>query len=339
MTVTRLSAGCSVRSPVTVGVWHRMPRRCHSCRMAQARDSRRTCSWSARGRAGSCSPSASRRLGVDAIIVDGKDGPTRESRALAVQARTDGAVRPARARRPRARRAIAGDHRRAGRRPPHVRTGRAAGDGRGRDAVPRAHGLRAEPHRADARRRARRPRARGALGASARAARDRHEDGGARHPSSRPSTTPDGPVTVRARYCVGADGAHSPVREALGVPFEGVTNAHTFYVADAAGVTGLVDGAINIRITRRALPARLPDGPRADAAARRGARPRPRRERGTARGRRARDDAPRVRRRLRGRTGSRPTACTIGSRSGSASARASSSATRRTSTRRSARRA
>ena len=28
------------------------------------------------------------RLGVDAVIVDGKDGPTRESRALAVQART-----------------------------------------------------------------------------------------------------------------------------------------------------------------------------------------------------------------------------------------------------------
>ena len=28
------------------------------------------------------------RFGVDAIIVDGKSGPTRESRALAVQART-----------------------------------------------------------------------------------------------------------------------------------------------------------------------------------------------------------------------------------------------------------
>jgi 2-polyprenyl-6-methoxyphenol hydroxylase-like FAD-dependent oxidoreductase len=60
---------------------------------------------------------------------------------------------------------------------------------------------------------------------------------------------PDGMVTAHARYCIGADGSHSPVRESLGIPFEGVTNEASFYVADASGVTGLVEGAVNIRVT------------------------------------------------------------------------------------------
>ena len=60
---------------------------------------------------------------------------------------------------------------------------------------------------------------------------------------------PDGEVVVRARYCVGADGSHSPVRESLGIPFEGVTNAYTYYIADAADVTGLADDAVNLRWT------------------------------------------------------------------------------------------
>ena len=41
---------------------------------------------------------------------------------------------------------------------------------------------------------------------------------------------------IRARYCVGADGSSSRVRELTGIPFGGKTNAHTFYVADAAQV-------------------------------------------------------------------------------------------------------
>ncbi|MBD3943970.1 FAD-dependent monooxygenase [Microbacterium sp. NEAU-LLC] len=52
---------------------------------------------------------------------------------------------------------------------------------------------------------------------------------------------------VRARYCVGADGASSVVREVMGIPFEGKTNAHTFYVADARQVDGLPTRAINLR--------------------------------------------------------------------------------------------
>ncbi|MGH3705807.1 MAG: FAD-dependent monooxygenase, partial [Agromyces sp.] len=72
---------------------------------------------------------------------------------------------------------------------------------------------------------------------------------------------PDGPVTVRARYCIGADGAHSIVRESLGIAFEGATNEHTFYVADASGVTGLVGDAINVRITAEHFLLAFPMGP------------------------------------------------------------------------------
>jgi 2-polyprenyl-6-methoxyphenol hydroxylase-like FAD-dependent oxidoreductase len=56
-----------------------------------------------------------------------------------------------------------------------------------------------------------------------------------------------GDDTVRARFCVGADGANSVVRKARDIPFEGVTNPHRFYVIDATAVGGLVAGAINVR--------------------------------------------------------------------------------------------
>jgi 2-polyprenyl-6-methoxyphenol hydroxylase-like FAD-dependent oxidoreductase len=56
-----------------------------------------------------------------------------------------------------------------------------------------------------------------------------------------------GDTTVTARFCVGADGSNSVVRKARGIAFEGVTNPHTFYVIDATAVGGLVEGAINVR--------------------------------------------------------------------------------------------
>lgn len=58
---------------------------------------------------------------------------------------------------------------------------------------------------------------------------------------------PDGPVRVSAAWCVGTDGASSRVRKLRGIPFEGITNEHTFYVSDAHGVTGLTAGAVNLR--------------------------------------------------------------------------------------------
>jgi 2-polyprenyl-6-methoxyphenol hydroxylase-like FAD-dependent oxidoreductase len=70
--------------------------------------------------------------------------------------------------------------------------------------------------------------------------------------------------TVRARYCVGADGANSVVRKARGIPFEGVTNPHLFYVIDAAAAGGLVQGAINVRPGGEDFLLAFPMGGRSD---------------------------------------------------------------------------
>jgi 2-polyprenyl-6-methoxyphenol hydroxylase-like FAD-dependent oxidoreductase len=56
-----------------------------------------------------------------------------------------------------------------------------------------------------------------------------------------------GESTVRARFCVGADGANSEVRRARDIAFDGITNPHKFYVIDATAVGGLVEDAINVR--------------------------------------------------------------------------------------------
>ncbi len=201
------------------------------------------------------------KQGVDAIIVDGKHGPTRESRALAVQARSMelyeqlGLVDRVLAERSPAVTVVPGAGRRA--------FGRVELRGLGK-GVTRYTELtvfeqsRNERLLVDALR---------DLGREVRwghalAGLEVHDgdEGGA---ASVTATLdgPDGPVTVRAGYCVGADGAHSRVREALGIPFEGVTNVHSFYVADAAGVTGLVDGAVNIRVTAEHFLLAFPMGP------------------------------------------------------------------------------
>jgi 3-(3-hydroxy-phenyl)propionate hydroxylase len=44
--------------------------------------------------------------------------------------------------------------------------------------------------------------------------------------------TPDGPYTVRARYAVAADGAHSPVRKLMGLDTQGRTFKDRFLIAD-----------------------------------------------------------------------------------------------------------
>ena len=195
------------------------------------------------------------RFGVDAIIVDGKSGPTRESRALAVQARTMevydqlGLVDRVIAERSPATAVVPG----FGSRP----FGRVELRGIGEGVSPYLEVTVFEQSRNERM-------LVDALAGLGREVRWRHrlarldvvdgDDAGDGERAGAASVIasldgPEGSVTVRARYCVGADGAHSPVREALGVPFEGVTNEHSFYVTDAAGVTGLVEGAVNIRIT------------------------------------------------------------------------------------------
>jgi 2-polyprenyl-6-methoxyphenol hydroxylase-like FAD-dependent oxidoreductase len=44
--------------------------------------------------------------------------------------------------------------------------------------------------------------------------------------------SPQGEERLRARYVVGCDGAHSSVRESVGIPFEGATYPEPFVLAD-----------------------------------------------------------------------------------------------------------
>ncbi len=57
---------------------------------------------------------------------------------------------------------------------------------------------------------------------------------------------PDGDRTCEARFVAGCDGAHSTVREALGVGFPGGTYEHSFYVADVDAEGPAIDGQLHI---------------------------------------------------------------------------------------------
>lgn len=198
------------------------------------------------GPTGLCAALTLRRRGVDAILVDKKHGPTRESRALAVQARTmevyaqlgivDRALDEAVA----ADAIVPGYGSRAftpidlselgrGLTPyPHLyvleqsRNERILSDAlTGLQAPPR-WGLRLDalsltadgPHRVEA---------------------VLTDDEG--HSS-----------VIRSRYCIAADGGSSRVRELLGIPFLGTTSPLTYYVADAVGVDGVAAGRMTMRL-------------------------------------------------------------------------------------------
>ena len=53
-------------------------------------------------------------------------------------------------------------------------------------------------------------------------------------------------VTCEAAYIAGCDGAHSTVREALGIGFPGGTYAHLFYVADVEASGATMNGEIHV---------------------------------------------------------------------------------------------
>jgi 2-polyprenyl-6-methoxyphenol hydroxylase-like FAD-dependent oxidoreductase len=72
---------------------------------------------------------------------------------------------------------------------------------------------------------------------------------------------PAGLVRVRARWCVGADGARSAVRRELDIPFEGVTDDATFWVADLRGVRGLPDSSMAARFGDATFAVAFPLGP------------------------------------------------------------------------------
>jgi len=72
---------------------------------------------------------------------------------------------------------------------------------------------------------------------------------------------PAGLVRVRARWCIGADGARSAVRRELDIPFEGDTDDATFWVADLRGVRGLPDKSMAARFGDATFGVAFPLGP------------------------------------------------------------------------------
>lgn len=235
---------------------------CDSGSMAEARELRTDVLVVGAGPSGLMLAVCLAMQGVDAIIVDGKSGPTRESRALAVQARSmelyDQLVLVERvlAERAPAVAVVPG----AGRR----RFSRLEFRGLGEGVSPYTEITVFEQSRnerllADALD----DLGRGVAWGHALSSLEVHDPvGGDAASVTATLDGPDGPVAVRARYCVGADGSHSPVREAIGVPFVGVTNAHTYYIVDAAEATGLVDDAVNIRVTAEHILLAFPMGAR-----------------------------------------------------------------------------
>jgi 2-polyprenyl-6-methoxyphenol hydroxylase-like FAD-dependent oxidoreductase len=177
------------------------------------------------------------RLGVSVIVADGKEGPTRESRALVVQARSMevydqlglGEIVSAAAHRANAL-AVGSGSRAFGRIP----TGPI---GEGLTPYPWIEVL--EQSRNEEILYANLQKLGGEVRWGDALTAVEPAGGGVR------ATV--GGDTVRARFCVGADGSNSVVRRARDIPFEGVTNPHLFYVIDATAVGGLVTDAINVR--------------------------------------------------------------------------------------------
>jgi 2-polyprenyl-6-methoxyphenol hydroxylase-like FAD-dependent oxidoreductase len=70
---------------------------------------------------------------------------------------------------------------------------------------------------------------------------------------------PDGsPETCEAPYIAGCDGAHSVVREALGVGFPGGIYSHLFYVADVNGSGPVMNGDVHVGLDRSEFLAVFP---------------------------------------------------------------------------------
>ncbi|WP_392507163.1 FAD-dependent monooxygenase [Naumannella halotolerans] len=75
---------------------------------------------------------------------------------------------------------------------------------------------------------------------------DQRERPGGVHVSVR---TGDRTETLTGRWLVGADGSSSPTRERAGIAFPGSTHEQHFWVADAFEVRGLRENAVNLRLS------------------------------------------------------------------------------------------
>ncbi len=68
-------------------------------------------------------------------------------------------------------------------------------------------------------------------------------------------------VRVKARWCIGADGASSTVRRELDLRFDGVTDESTFWVADIRDLSGFADGTATVRFGKSSFAMIFPIGP------------------------------------------------------------------------------
>lgn len=181
------------------------------------------------------------KLGVDAVVVDGKEGPTRESRALGVHSRSMeiyeqlGVID----------RVLAEGWPVSKIRPGYEKKffGAVPIGTIGADLTPypgihvleQSRNERVLLDRLEE------------LGGSVQWAHKllglKHDDGGV----TAECAGLGGGLSIRARFCVGTDGGSSAVRKLTGIPFEGLTNEHTFYVADVLGATGVAEDAVNLR--------------------------------------------------------------------------------------------
>jgi 2-polyprenyl-6-methoxyphenol hydroxylase-like FAD-dependent oxidoreductase len=72
---------------------------------------------------------------------------------------------------------------------------------------------------------------------------------------------PDGRIEAsEAAFVAGCDGAHSSVRETLGIGFPGGTYAHLFYVADVEARGTAIDGEVHVALDRTDFIAMFPMG-------------------------------------------------------------------------------
>ncbi|WP_394248617.1 FAD-dependent monooxygenase [Arthrobacter pityocampae] len=181
------------------------------------------------------------RLGVRTIVVDGRDGPTLESRALGVQSRSLeiydqlGVVDRVLAEAEHADSVRQGFGRKA------FAPVRLAGLGRGLTPYP---GIFVLEQSANERILA------GHLAELGGGVRRRRRLSGLEQDANGVVARvdgPDGQEIIRARFAVGCDGASSTVRSLSGIPFEGTTNRQTFYLVDAVGVRGLAPATVNVR--------------------------------------------------------------------------------------------
>ena len=195
------------------------------------------------------------RAGVEALVIDAKAGPTRESRAVAVQARSMEIYDQLGL----ADRILSTSHLAERVQMGTSTAARTLPIERMQEADTRFPGLRVfEQSRNEAL-------LAEALAEDDRPVRYRHSLiallTGARAADAEVRALVSGPsglLVVEAKWCIGADGSHSPVRAAIGATFDGVTDEGDFWVADARVSAGLVPGIVSIRMGRRLLALAFP---------------------------------------------------------------------------------